>query len=156
MFRTITIVSLMTSFLIVGCGSSSNHHSAPSSSSSSNSSSSSVSNLGNPMNTWGYYGEGVMLGSEPIVGNWIITYTNGNQDTFSFYDDGTGEHGYYGDISFGGGTDYGVNEDGTQLTVTAPTELTSAQDEPTSFTCIKFENACCYINDDEALCKRAP
>jgi len=151
MFRTITIVSLMTSFLIVGCGSSSDHHSAPSSSSSSDSSSSSVSNLGNPMNTWGYYGDDVMLGNETIVGEWVIDYSNGNQQSYWLETDGGGTFAADGDFSYSMVIfAYGVNENGTQLAVSL------GNNKAHNYACVKFENSCCYINDDEALCKTAP
>jgi len=101
------------------------------------------------MNAWGYYGDGAILGSESIVGEWEIANIY-EVSSFLFKEDGTGNFTSDGEIqtSGDGNISYGVNENGTQLIVAYPDSS-----HVSSYNCIKFENFCCYISDEEALCK---
>lgn len=135
------IFVLVTGLLFIGCGGDSTDNNSTSVSSSS------VSNLGNSMNTWGYYGENVMLGDEPVSGDWTISYGNG-YILYRFRDDGTGFRSANIFISIGHEFTFGVDESGMQVTIKRTGTL-----EPWSYTCTKFENSCCYISDEELLCK---
>ncbi|HHH72904.1 MAG TPA: hypothetical protein ENL04_03675, partial [Sulfuricurvum sp.] len=90
-------------------GSSDQSSSISASQSSSTGNSSSVDNTGNALNSLGYYGEGVYLGDEPILGTWKEGI-NGSENgaTESFYYDGTGfVQGTY--LSFEHHFTYGVD-----------------------------------------------
>lgn len=173
-------ILLMTLFVVYfsGCGdsdsrdnntSSSSISAAASSSSHSNSSEmsssirsstgnlSSVDNTGNALNSLGYYGKGVYLGDEPILGKWKEG-TNGSENgsTKFFYHDGTGfVQGTY--LSFEHHFTYGVDQNGTVLFVHSDGTYRDGEPIIEAYECLRFEDKCCYLNTDTnlTLCKVA-
>lgn len=115
------IFSFCTIFIVVinfaACGdSSSNGDDTTNSSSTSNSSLSSsassatfVSNIGEPQNSQGYYGDNVYFGGIKITGTWKIGEEG--DILYAFYADGTGENDTFSGI-------YGVDANGSMLQTT--------------------------------------
>ncbi len=126
--NTALLIALL--FLVAGCGSDSNS----SDTNDTNSTSAFiVDNSLQPKNDLGYYGNGVMLGTEKIVGGW-----EDDIRTLSFVDDGSVE--IFGiDLSYGGTTHYGVNQDGTEVTF---------KNNNNTYTCTSFEAGCCYMDEN--------
>ena len=100
-----------------GCGSTSD--STPTTSSSSESSGSSSSefstNLGQSLNSEGYYGGNVYFSGKKIVGEWETDAGASGKILYSFNSDGNGEVQTLNNIIYTGS--YGVSEDGNELII---------------------------------------
>lgn len=137
--------------------SSDQNSSISSSQSSSTGNSSSVDNTGNALNSLGYYGEGVYLGSEPILGKWEMGIKDGGSPSgyFNFYYDGTG---LLDSTNLSGyGYTYGINQNGTVFFIHPDGSYQDGEPNVGTYECLRFEDKCCYLNTDTnlTLCKVA-
>ena len=101
-------------------------------------------NLGNPINSLGYYGSNVYLGNEKIVGNWRLYKDHIPWTDYTFLEDGTGtESGLQ--FSYGHDVNYGVDANGTQLLISVDSETMVPGK---IMECQQIVDGCCQFEDN--------
>ncbi|GEM_PF-2446985 len=149
---TILLATLL--FLQTGCGSDSN---SSDTNDTNHTASFTVDNSLQPKNDLGYYGDEVMFGTEKIVGGWedlAVWITFDKNGTFSR----SGKQ-----LSYVHAGVYGVNKNGTQLTMILPGSwIEAGVPNSTVYTCLSAEAGCCFADSNISasagnhLCKTRP
>lgn len=119
------MVAITTAILSLnGCGDANSTPETPSSISTEDTNNTFTTNLGQPLNSLGYYGDNVWFGDIKVVGTWGVYYTpdgttkavlKSDGSTLGISEDGVIASAYEDNIYL-----YGVSEDGNKLTINHP------------------------------------